>query len=232
MSLPRAAFAKGLRAYHEARSALRLGGVPMHGPLGPRIALTFDDGPSPAWTRDILSILRAQKARATFFLLGKHVDENPEIALEIAAEHEIGCHSYGHERSLVDHEATFLADLERCRATWSRVLQQSPALYRFPWGRRGVVTPAIAAREGLRCVHWSASGKEFLDAQTIVRLLRWGLLPGAIVLLHDGLAPHSKRNVPRTATVEALPHILDFIASEGLETVTVSELLDGPRGAR
>ena len=67
----------------------------MHGPLGPRIALTFDDGPSPAWTRDILSILRAQKARATFFLLGKHVDENPEIALGRAAEHEIGCHSYG-----------------------------------------------------------------------------------------------------------------------------------------
>lgn len=217
---------KGLRLYHAAKGSLLLGGVVMHGPRRPAVALTFDDGPSPLWTPPILEALRAHRARATFFLLGEHVEAHPELARAVAAEHEVGCHSYAHARAMVDDPAAFAADLARCRELFERVLGQQPRLYRFPWGRRGHMRPRKLARsEGLTCVHWSASAEEHRGADQIVRALTPRLVPGAIVLLHDGLVPHSVHPVPRDETVRALPRVLDVLAERGLASVPVGELL-------
>ena len=61
------------------------------------VALTFDDGPSPKWTPQILDVLKEGQAKATFFMLGEHVEKYPEVARRVASEgHEIGNHTYDH----------------------------------------------------------------------------------------------------------------------------------------
>lgn len=220
------ALPSGLRLYHAARGALLLGGVVMHGPRRPAVALTFDDGPDPAWTPPILDALRARGARATFFLLGKHVEAHPELAREVAREHEVGCHSYDHDRAMVSDPAHFSADLARCRRLFEDVLGRSPTLYRFPWGHRGRMKPRQLSRtEGLTCVHWSASAEEHRGADAIVHAITPRLVPGAIVLLHDGLVAHSVHPVPRDETVRAVPRLLQALAARGLAAIPVGELL-------
>ena len=210
-----------------ARARFLLGGVVVHGdPRRREIALTFDDGPSAEHTPVVLALLGEHKVPATFFMLGRHVSEHPEIARAVAAGHEIGFHSQDHERGSVASLAAFREDLGRCRAVIERELNVVPRLYRFPWGDHGAVTAReVFALAGLTCIHWSGSIKESLGALQMAKRLGRHLIPGAILLLHDGLAPNSAHRGPRTEMLSALPLILDEIASRGLEPVTVSRLL-------
>jgi len=207
-----------------------LGGAVAIGPPEARVALTFDDGPDPAHSPAILDILAARKVRATFFLLGAHVESAPDLARRVGAEHEIGCHSYAHARESVRSLGAFREDVARFRRVVQKELGLTPRFYRFPWGDRGVIAPAdVLALEGMRCVHWSGSGgDDTLDADGIVARIERHLVPGAILLLHDGVGPHSVRKRSRAETVKALPRVLDRIAARGLEVVTVGELLRLP----
>jgi peptidoglycan/xylan/chitin deacetylase (PgdA/CDA1 family) len=216
------------RVGHAARSRLLLGGAVVCGPARDALAITFDDGPSPAYTPAILATLRERGVRATFFLLGAHVEAHPDLARAIADEHEIGCHSYGHERSMVASLASFERDLARCREVLGRI-GVSPRWYRFPWGARGAIDPrAIEARFGMACVHWSASsGDDTLEPDAIVARLSPRLDPGGILLFHDGVAPGSIRRHTRDATIAALPRVLDLVASRGLRATSVGALLGG-----
>jgi peptidoglycan/xylan/chitin deacetylase (PgdA/CDA1 family) len=204
-----------------------LGGVITMGPRRPEVALTFDDGPSPAHTAAILDVLRDQGARATFFVLGAHVEAHPDLARRIAAEQELACHSYGHTRDLARSRAAFRADMARFREVVAREVGTEARFYRFPWGDPGAIAPAdVMAEEGMRCVHWSmSSGDDELSAEGILGRIEEGLAPGAIFLLHDGVAPHSVRPRSRHCTVEAMPRILERIRARGLRGVTVGELL-------
>lgn len=215
------------RALLGLKGRLLLGGAAMYGPLRPEIAVTFDDGPTSAYTPQILDILSAHRARATFFVLGMHVEREPDLARRVAAEHEVGCHSYSHARETVRTLDAFRADVARCKDVMQRELGVVPRHYRFPWGDPGAIAPADVMRlEGMTCVHWSGSGEERFDADRIARSLGHLIEPGAILLLHDGLAPGSLYPRPRDQTVAALPRVLDAIAARGLRPVTLRELLE------
>ena len=212
------------------KGSVLLKGVVMHGPKRPEVALTFDDGPGPEHTPAILDALAARKARATFFLLGKHVEAHPELARRVAEEHALGVHSFDHARSCVRSIDDFERDLALCRAVFTREIGKFPSFYRFPWGDPGAISPRdVYARHGLRCVHWSGSGAESLEPKAIAASLEGAIEPGAILLLHDGLAPGSVYPKPRDATVLALPMILDAIEAHGLSLVTLDEMLDPTR---
>jgi len=215
------------RAARAIRGRLLLRGAVMHGPPRPEVAITFDDGPSREHTPAILDVLREHGARATFFVIGAHVEREPEIARRIAAEHEIGCHSYAHARAAVQSLDAFRADLDRCREVLSRELGVEPRYYRFPWGDAGRISPReLRASTGMEVVHWSGGGgEERYDAEDLARHVARALEPGAILLLHDGLAPASVYPRPRDVTVAALPRILEAIAASGLRPVRLSELL-------
>jgi peptidoglycan/xylan/chitin deacetylase (PgdA/CDA1 family) len=215
------------RAARAAKGRLLLGGAIMNGPPRPMVALTFDDGPSRAHTPAILDILRGRGARATFFLLGIHVEKEPEIARRVAAEHEVGCHSYAHAREIVRSLDAFRDDVAKCKEVLQRELGVAPRHYRFPWGDPGRIAPRdVQALFGMTCVHWSGGGhEERCDAEAIARNIDRAIEPGAILLLHDGLAPGSVYPRPRDATVAALPRVLDMIAARGLTAVTLAELL-------
>src|SRR5262245_20433404 len=114
------------RAWLSAKEKTLLGGAVVMGPRRPELALTFEDGPDASWTPAILDILAARRVKATFFLLGIHVEREPELARRVAGAHEIGCHSYGHVRSGVTSLEAFRADVARFRAVAERELGTSP----------------------------------------------------------------------------------------------------------
>jgi peptidoglycan/xylan/chitin deacetylase (PgdA/CDA1 family) len=196
------------------------------------VALTFDDGPHPVHTREVLRMLKAARAKATFFVIGRKVEAFPEIVAEIAADgHEIALHSHTHDRYLnLRHEPKIVADLERNQAAVERLCGRRPTLFRPPVG---LTSPRIAVavkRLGLRVVGWTArafDGAGRPEPDVVLARLRPDLRPGAIVLLHDA----AERTDERPTSLDALPGLLRALEEQRLETVTVSDLVAERRPA-
>jgi len=215
------------KAYLRAHS-LFLGGAITQGPLGDRVALTFDDGPDARFTPRVLDILEKHAARATFFVLGERVGEFPALAKEVAARgHELAVHLYSHDREVARDDARFKAELTRTREAITATTGADPLFLRFPFAYLGRQKPRRILEEfGLHTVHWSFSSLDSSrDAGGILRRVEWALFPGAIVLLHDGVGGHSRRAKDRQATVAALPGVLEVCRKRGLAPVSLSELL-------
>lgn len=194
----------------------------------PALALTFDDGPA-EWTTPILDILSAQSARATFFVLGAAVSGREDIVRRIVADgHELGNHTYSH------HDPTGLSDddlrteLTRTAELITRVTSVAPALVRPPYCADAERVARIAAGSGfgrtiLRSID-PADWKE-PDGAVIARRVLAQAVSGAIVCLHDGIAPRNRGAATRSQTVEAVALLVPALHERGFKLVTVSELL-------
>jgi peptidoglycan/xylan/chitin deacetylase (PgdA/CDA1 family) len=187
------------------------------------IALTFDDGPRPASTREVLATLARFDARATFFVLGEKVRAAPDVLREIAdAGHEIGIHGDWHDRLLsLRNPRRIIADIERARDAVAAVIGKRPTLFRPPLGHVSPRTAVAAKRLGLTLVGWSVRSRDGLagaTADTVQRRVTAGLYPGAIILLHDA----AERGEREPAGVAALPGILAEATRRGLRCVTIS----------
>lgn len=206
----------------EPEPPLDPGLVAYHGPrTGRRVAITFDDGPSPTLTPRVLEVLRLHDAHATFFLLGTQVEKFPELAREIAdAGHDVANHSLSHRsfRSLFPSEIT--RELDRTDAAIVAATGRHPRFVRPPYGRFPDSTIALVRDRGGDLVLWSVDAGDWADAppERIAAAVVDAARPGAIILLHDR----------EPATVRALPEILAGLRRRGLEPVSVAELLDRP----
>jgi peptidoglycan/xylan/chitin deacetylase (PgdA/CDA1 family)/uncharacterized membrane protein YbhN (UPF0104 family) len=200
----------------------------------PKVAITFDDGPSPEHTPAVLEALRSAGARATFFVLGRNVRAHPELARMIVADgHELASHGDDHSLLLFAGPATIAHQFRAAEeAVFDAVGASVTHLFRAPHGYRGPFLAPVARRLGYRIVGWS--GAIFDTArpgvEVIVDRCAKVLAPGAILLLHDG--DGSGQGGDRSQTVAALPRILQTARERGLETVTVSELADHLRQPR
>ncbi len=201
---------------------------------GPRdsgqVALTFDDGPDPRWTPAILEHLARAGARASFFMLGRAVEEQPELARRVAAAHQAGTHLHSHTRGLTRDRHAGLYDLDHALAVHARVLGDRPTAVRFPYGHAGRIQPADLRARGLTAYHWTFSSHDSraaAPARIVDRVL--GLVgPGDIILMHDGFGSGSRLGPGhRDHTVSALPQILSGLAERGLRAVTLDELFVG-----
>ncbi|NVK81352.1 polysaccharide deacetylase family protein [Streptomyces morookaense] len=188
------------------------------------IALTFDAGPGPH-TAELLDILKAEEVHATFFLLGeKHVLAHPDLVRREAAEgHEIGNHTWTHQR-LDDLTPDRIRDeLDRTQEAIEKITGKAPALMRPPQGGTNKTVGSVARSLGLSQVLWSATASDY--ATTDSRLIGDRILDQAsrdgIVLLHDIY----------DGTVPAVPRIIDELRARGYTFVTVSQLL-APAGPR
>jgi peptidoglycan/xylan/chitin deacetylase (PgdA/CDA1 family) len=182
------------------------------------VALTFDDGPGPDTPR-ILDALDAARATATFFLVGSRVALHPDAVTRIAAAgHEIGSHSWSHERP-GRSRAAVLRDLIRGSLAIRRIIGVRPRWFRPPYAQWTPGLMRVARLAGMRTVTWDVDPRdwEIDDAAEVVEQVLRSARAGSIVLLHDD----------RGATVEALSSMIDNLRIQGLETVTVSTLLDG-----
>lgn len=182
------------------------------------LALTFDDGPDPKVTPRILDVLEQHRARATFFVIGKHVMRHPEILKEIVRRgHAVGSHGFAH----VMHPSEGLAesDLEANTALIREVIGRDPVLYRPPGGFANSAGTRAALHKGMAVLLWTMSSADamHLTADVIANNVIHTPRSGDIVLLHDG--PGHER------TAEALPSILRSLERQGYRFVTVPELL-------
>ena len=188
------------------------------------VALTFDDGPGDD-TESVLDALAARSIKATFFMVGRFVEQRPAIARRIVSDgHEIGNHSYSHPIYLYRSPRETYQQLARTQAIIEDVTGVTPALSRPPCGVR---TPAYfkACRElGLRTVQWTVAGFDWRPwpSERIASTVLAGCQPGAIVLLHDGDGFGTSR---RSATVAAVGLIADGAAEKQLAIAPLRELL-------
>lgn len=192
----------------------------------PLVALTFDDGPSPTWTPRVLDLLALSHARATFFLIGERAAAHPALVARIRAEgHEVGNHSLTDGTELLASEERFLERLTRTEQILE--LGTGPRLYRPPGALLRPSQLRLLGQRGYTCVLGSAYPYDpHRPPPAYMRaLVTRNMVPGAIVVLHDGIPDASR-------TLAALPGILEAARRKGLRLVTLGELLASARPRR
>lgn len=185
--------------------------------------LTFDDGPDPQGTPPVLDALAAAEAKATFFVLGRHVSEQPQLVREMVAQgHEIALHGMEHRRhdllSASEAERELSAGIEAIEGATGR----RPAWYRPPFGASSPTLAELCEELGLGLAYWNAWGQDWEDSppRRIAALVRRDLEPGAIVLLHDS-ARYAQRE-DAAATAGSIPLIAAAARDDGIDLVTLS----------
>jgi peptidoglycan/xylan/chitin deacetylase (PgdA/CDA1 family) len=176
------------------------------------VYLTFDDGPDPRWTPAILDALAAHKVQATFFVLGRKVEEHPDLAQRIVAEgHSLQNHTWSHPdlTELSRRDAT--DEVARTNEAIKSVAGVAPKCLRPPEGATDEKVQEVAGKAGQTAMLWSVDTKDWSNKSTeaITSIVGGGLQPGAVILMHDG-------GGDRSATVAALPAVLQAIANAGL----------------
>jgi peptidoglycan/xylan/chitin deacetylase (PgdA/CDA1 family) len=181
------------------------------------VALTFDDGPDPASTPQFLDALDEAGVHATFFLLGRMVQQAPWLARRIAdAGHEVALHGWAHRAHIAVSPAQTLRDLRQGRDEVASAVGRAPTWYRPPYGVATAATFSACRRLGLRPVLWSAWGRDWTASatpesvfHTVVRDLRGG----GTVLLHD--SDCTSKPLSWRSTLGALPLLLEHCAEQG-----------------
>ncbi|MBI2386438.1 MAG: polysaccharide deacetylase family protein [Elusimicrobia bacterium] len=175
------------------------------------VLLTFDDGPAAPYTGQILDILRDRGVKATFFLCGSSAERHPELVRRIRDEgHEIGNHTWSHPWLHLMGREAIAAEIDRTQDVLERITGTRPVWFRPPYGVRWFPLRGLLEERGMRMMLWSDRGRDGdLDAAGIVSTTLARLHPGAIVLLHDGFEAKAPDLVDRSATVAALPAIID-----------------------
>jgi peptidoglycan/xylan/chitin deacetylase (PgdA/CDA1 family) len=184
----------------------------------PALALTFDDGPDPRCTGDLLDLLGAAGARATFFPIARRAEAEPELVTRMLAEgHTVGLHCDEHVRHGERDRGWCARDtdtaLQRLRRIGAR-----PRLWRTPWGELASWTRDVAAARRLRLVGWSVDTHDWRGdtATDMFASTRADLRPGAVVLAHDGIGPGARRSDAR-ATLQYAQLVIEDARRSGLD---------------
>ncbi len=193
------------------------------------VAFTFDDGPDPMFTPQVLERLAAHGAKATFFVVGARAEQFPDLVRRTIREgHELGSHSYGHGLLFHFSRARAMArEIQRGIDVVKELTGKSPRFFRPPQGLR---VPTLRDALGMLnsppiCVTWSARGLDTLRSSpsAIVKRLAPAIQDGAIITLHDGGGLGGSRD--RAPTVLALEELLLLAKARGLRCVRLDELL-------
>ena len=187
------------------------------------IALTFDDGPNPPYSEQILAILRDHGVSATFFAEGEATDGDPAaVRAEVAAGMAVGVHSWSHSDTLPSQSTEeFVLDTTMAGHAVQRAAGYAPALYRAPYGHTSNSMLDGLRKLGYVSVGWDVDSRDWTDdsADEIVQNVLRSAHAGAIVLMHDGGLGGG--NPDRSRTIDALPRIIDGLRSAGYEFATI-----------
>ncbi|MTD59599.1 polysaccharide deacetylase family protein [Amycolatopsis pithecellobii] len=181
---------------------------------GKFVALTFDDGPDPVYTPQILDALTRAGAVATFCMVGTNVTRYPELVRTVLARGMRLCdHTVSHDEQLSKRsEQRITAEIS---GAWSDLQVAAGAdvpvpYFRAPGGAWSALMRDVAARQGMKSLSWSVDSRDWTQpgAAQIVATVQRTIQPGAVVLLHDG-------GGKRTQTVEALNQLLPWLSAQG-----------------
>src|SRR5262245_13420434 len=194
----------------------------VHGDRGRRrIALTFDDGPHPVHTAPLLDALAELRAPATFFVVGRDVDANPELVARIAREgHELGNHTYRHRYLPLARSRSVEHELRATDRAIARAAGVIPRIARPPWGRRSPRNVRVFQRLRKPLVLWDVHSFDWKGkpATEVAERVLARARPGSIILMHEARAGGE-------TTIEAVRMLVPALRARGFELVTVSRAI-------
>ncbi|KAA0965195.1 polysaccharide deacetylase family protein [Sporosarcina sp. ANT_H38] len=179
-----------------------------------QIALTFDDGPDPKVTMQILETLKKYDAKATFFMLGSRVEYYPEIAKKVQeAGHELGNHTWNHPDLTKAGVEKVQAEINKTSSIIKNVTGEEATVFRPPYG---AVNKTVRSQTNLPVVLWDIDTLDWKhrDPNQLLTHVKGSAKDGSIILMHD----------IHQSTAEGLDSVLAYLQSEGYTFVTVSEL--------
>ncbi len=191
------------------------------------VALTFDDGPSPVYTPQIMALFKKYQAHGTFFVMGHRVEQYPGLVQGlIQAGHEVGNHSFSHPRLTKIAQLSREQELERTAVDLDLLgCSQSERLFRPPYSAFDDRLQAYLAHTHRRLILWSIDSGDWrgLAAPAIIKNVLSRVGNGSIIIFHDS---DENAQANRHPTVEALRTILPALKAAGYRMVTVSQLLN------
>lgn len=175
------------------------------------VYLTFDDGPTPNVTNEVLKQLDDFQAKATFFCIGKNIDNHPDLFdLIKKSGHHVGSHTYSHLNGWKTNQNDYLRDYEKGK------LSVKTNLFRPPYGRI-LLKPLQVIQQQDRVIMWDILTKDYnsqIRPEQILKTIKKHLHPGAIIVFHDSIkAAKNLRTV--------LPPLLQYLKEEGYAMHTI-----------
>jgi peptidoglycan-N-acetylglucosamine deacetylase len=188
------------------------------------VALTFDDGPTPGVTEEVLTVLNEEGVKATFFVIGAELERNLEEGRKIvAAGHELGNHSYSHKRMVLKTPSFIESEIERTDQLIRQAGYQSAIHFRPPYGKKLILLPYFLSRTSRKTITWDVEPDSYpevaADSNRIVAHVMEKVRPGSIILLHV------MYKSPSESTKE-VRGVITGLKGEGYSFKTVSQMLD------
>ena len=187
------------------------------------VCLTFDDGPDPQVTPQVLELLNRYEATASFFCIGEKAAAFPALVREIARRgHSVENHSYRHSHAFAFYGmARLRREVAAAQAVIAGITGRPPVFFRAPAGFRSPLLDPVLAKCGMRYVSWTRRGYDAVrrDPVRVLQRLARGLAAGDVLVLHDGARARTDAGEPVVLAV--LPALLDQLAARGLKSVSL-----------
>lgn len=185
-------------------------GHEQHDPENKRLYLTYDDGPHPDTTPQLIELLAGENISATFFLIGAHVEKYPELVKQLAnAGHVIANHSQHHEFMPMLTRRKIATEIDQTNEEIFKACGQTPRLFRAPYGLLDSRVFDCLKERNMRAVYWSCVSEDWMpigSKRVVSRVVR-KLTDGALIVLHEKWFPHQ--------TIEATSGVIQFAKKAG-----------------
>ena len=185
------------------------------------VALTYDDGPNPPYTNQLLELLDRYHIKATFFVIGKTIEKYPEtVQLIVSKGHELGNHSYSHNQMIFKNPWKIWSEIENTDKLLRQLGVKQQIHFRAPFARKLLVLPYILAKLHKKNILWDVDSKDYeaTNSEIIEKNVLEQVSPGSIILMHDGGGERSR-------TVVATERLIKKLREKGYTFKTISELL-------
>jgi peptidoglycan-N-acetylglucosamine deacetylase len=191
-----------------------------------QIALTFDDGPEPIYTDQLLDLLDKENVKATFFLIGKKVKAHPEIVKKIVSQgHSVGNHSWSHCKLSWQKIETIIDELDKTQNIIAEVTGGISVLFRPPYGSRDHRVLHAARKRGLSTIMWSITTWDWENpgADKLFNKVRKKIKPGSILCFHDGSKNEDSKHPEQT--ILAVSKLISHLRSLDYTFLTIPEMI-------
>ncbi len=201
--------------------------VNKRGSINKKISLTFDDGPHPTYTAQLLDLLKEFNIPATFFVVGERAKENPFLVKRMVAEgHSIGIHHYKHVSNWTILPFRMKKEITDTENIIKSLVNYKPPYYRPPWGHFNLFT--LAYTKHLKVIMWSSITTDWKvqKVELLKNKLKDDLSDGTIYLLHDnGDTLGADRKAPES-TIKALREFIYEFQNQGFQCLPLKDVLE------
>ena len=176
---------------------------------GRAVYLTFDDGPIPEVTPQVLAILAHYHVKATFFMVGENIDKHPDVFAQVLdAGHSVGNHTYNHLKGWRTPFKEYMANIDRCA---DRI--QNTDLFRPPYGKATLRQRMALHKKGYRLIYWDILTRDYEPTRTpeaMLAQIRRNVRPGSIINFHDSLKSNERM-------LAVLPQAIEYLQAQGYD---------------